>query len=640
VAKLRLFVGKGGVGKTTIAAAYAVDRAFERVGAPVLLISTDPAHSLSDIFQRPFGQRPTRVRLRRGHLKVWQVNAEQEFGAFLNARRKELLSILATGSIFSADKIEPFLDATLPGMAEMAALVAIHEAMASGQHAEIVVDTAPFGHTLRLFEMPANFQRFLAFLEFAASRDRVLAAHFGGTAKIAGEKLLVDWKTTVDRLVRILQEEAKIFLVTTPENFALQESFRWSQQLGKISPGLGIHSIVLNRAVLKSGACAACTERRNATVSANKLLRREFPGAKLEIAEDSGNPVLGTEQLRAFGAHVFRRKATGVEPSAPKSTPLRFARVRWPVLETPLSMVVGKGGVGKTTIAAGLGYCTRTTGKNPVEICSVDPAPSLDDVFQRKVEDEATAVLDDPEFRASEMDSVAIFQDWAERMKDRIDAATASERTKIHVDLWFERKLFEELLETVPPGLDEILAIFRILELLGEKSKRVVLDMAPTGHALDLLRTPERILGWTRLLLKSLATHRKLAIVQDAGVEVAALAHRVRDLVEKFGDRKSVRVYVVMLAEPLPDRETERLVEDLDRLNLTPRIIFVNRVVLPQDVQRCLRCRRRRAWQSATLGKLRKRDRKTEIYVVRNFPQEIAGKRGLRSFTSELWRME
>ncbi len=195
---LALFVGKGGVGKTTVSAAYAVQQSSIHPSKSVLLLSTDPAHSLLDVFQQSFSNEIARAKLARGKLWVWQVDAEQEFRRFLDQRRAELLSILESGSIFSKEEIEPFLDATLPGMAEMAGLLAIHDALTSGQYSQVIVDTAPFGHTLRLFELPEQFRRFLAFLEFAGSRDQILAAHFGGVRQSSRNRLIDDWKRIVE----------------------------------------------------------------------------------------------------------------------------------------------------------------------------------------------------------------------------------------------------------------------------------------------------------------------------------------------------------------------------------------------------------------------------------------------------------
>ena len=164
--------------------------------------------------------------LRNGRLDVWQVNAEKQFRGFLDRHKEKLLSILEGGSIFSRSDIEPLLDTTLPGMAEMAALLAISDALASGKYDHIVVDTAPIGHTLRLFALPQYFSSFLDILDLAASRDRLLAQHFGGAVKPATNPLVEEWRAMVEAVSAALLSQAEIFLVTTPEKFSLNESRR------------------------------------------------------------------------------------------------------------------------------------------------------------------------------------------------------------------------------------------------------------------------------------------------------------------------------------------------------------------------------------------------------------------------------
>jgi arsenite-transporting ATPase len=184
VPQLAFFVGKGGVGKTTVASAYAVHCARRKYSERVLLISTDPAHSLSDVLGKKITAKVSPVSLAAGRrFHVWQVNSAELFSKFLSKYREQILSIIEAGAIFSRRDIEPLINTALPGMAEVSALLAIHEAVQGARYDCIVIDTAPFGHTLRLFELPAHFQRFLNFLELAASRDRVLAAHFGGQVK-------------------------------------------------------------------------------------------------------------------------------------------------------------------------------------------------------------------------------------------------------------------------------------------------------------------------------------------------------------------------------------------------------------------------------------------------------------------------
>jgi arsenite-transporting ATPase len=639
VSKLALFIGKGGVGKTTVSAAYALHSAARHKRSSVLLLSTDPAHSLSDILGRDFGDRPQKLRLPRNwRLDIWQVNAEKQFRGFLDTHKEKLLSILEGGSIFSRSDIEPLLDTTLPGMAEMAALLAISDALASGKYDRIVVDTAPIGHTLRLFALPQYFLSFLDILDLAASRDRLLAQHFGGAVKPATHPLVAEWRAMVEAVSAALLSQAEIFLVTTPEKFSLNESRRSILALRSLSPDLDLTAIVLNRAVLASGPCRICRARQAATRASRKFLRRHFAAKEIHIAEDAGSPVMGPG-LRAFGDHIFSGKRLTWKPAPPRSKEVKLLRVEWPALDRPLTMVLGKGGVGKTTISAGLGFNSRLHGGAAVDICSVDPAPSLDDIFQSDISDLPRAVLGDEQFRASEMDASAVFMAWAGRVRQMIDEATTAQVSKVHVDLWFERQLFSRLLESVPPGMDEILAVLRVLDLVRTGSSRVLIDMAPTGHALDLLRTPQRILVWTRLLLKSLAQHRTLALARDAGLKIAELGKSVRDLLEFLTSARHTRIYTVMLPETLPDRQTERLIAELSKLRLPASAIFVNRVLFKGDVRNCARCSRTRQWQLATLARLSARYSGMPLYVVRNFAREIAGPRALRTFVGELWRL-
>jgi arsenite-transporting ATPase len=641
VPKLTLFIGKGGVGKTTVSAAYALHRATKEAKKAVFLVSTDPAHSLSDVLGEAVEDVPKKVSLiPKARLDVWQVDAEKQFRAFLGRHKEKLLAILEKGTIFSREDIEPLLETTLPGMAEMAALLAISDALRSGKYDQIVVDTAPLGHTLRLFALPQYFSSFLDILELTASRDRLLAQHFGGRAQSASNPLIAEWRQMVETVRAALLSNAEIFLVTTAEKFSLNEARRGMLALRSISPDLDLTGIVLNKAVLASRQCRICRKRYSATRDAREFLGQNFPATKIYIAEDAGAPVLGPA-LRPFGEHVFTGRKLAWKATLPKPKPreIRLSRVEWPALDRPLSMVLGKGGVGKTTISAALGFHTRLRRRGAIDICSVDPAPSLDDIFQADISDQPRAVLGDRKFRASEMDAVAVFRAWARGVKEMIDAATSGEVSRVHVDLWFERQLFSQLLESVPPGLDEILAVIRVLDLVRGHTSHVLIDMAPTGHALDLLRTPDRILVWTRLLLKSLAHHRTLALARDAAVKIAELGKSVRELLELLEDPKHARVYVVMLPEALPDRQTERLMAELSKLRLYGAAIFVNRVLFKRDARKCRRCSRTRQWQLSTINRLTARYSQIPIYVVRNFAQEIAGKKALRSFAGELWRL-
>jgi arsenite-transporting ATPase len=649
VAELAFFIGKGGVGKTTVAAAYAIRAATRRNAGRVLLISTDPAHSLADVLQIKL--RDTAAATGVAKLTVWQMNPARLFRDFLRENKRDMLKLVECGSLFSADEISPLLDTALPGMSEIAGLLAIQDAVHSGKYSSIVVDAAPFGHTLRLFELPQQFERLLNFLELSAGRDQVLASHFGGSVRPSGLHFVEAWRGRLEQLKQAFSDAA-LYLVTTPENFARNESVRCVAQLQRANPGMHIRAVVLNRAVLRAERCPSCKSKVAAVSRAVAFLRQAFRASKLYLAEDHGSSVIGTLELRKFAERVFSGRKQDPRESAPpvknpakrKTVGIKLSHAEWPLLDTPLSFVLGKGGVGKTTVSAGLGFQFRRSSRKSVQICSVDPAPSLDDIFLADIGDTPKPVLGDRGFRASELDSVALYKDWIAQIKGEIEGATTSEYSGVHVDLSFERRLFSELLEIVPPGLDEVLAIFRIVELARGASGRnagakVLVDMAPTGHALELLQTPARILVWARLLLKSLAAHRKLALAREAAVRIAELELHARELSEALKNSRRARIFSVMLAEPLPDRETERLISHLEGMGLSTPAIFVNRVIFAEDAGNCRRCRATISEQESVLADLQRRYPEKQIFVVRNFAGEIAGRNGLQALTRELWRL-
>ncbi|MGZ4819959.1 MAG: ArsA family ATPase [Terriglobales bacterium] len=638
---LSFFVGKGGVGKTTVSSAYAVYRASAKPRRPVLLLSTDPAHSLADVFQVRLGSKLRLLPLGgSAKLAVWQVNAELQFRKFLDRYRVAIVSLLESGTLFSREEIEPLLDTTLPGMAEMAALLAIHETLERGRYAEIVVDTAPIGHTLRLFEMPEYFARFLDLLDLAGSRDQVLAEHFGGSAA-ASNPFIAEWRAMVGAVQAALhQRESRILMVTTPEEFALQESVRTAKAMASAPDPLHVTDVTLNRAVRRDGHCLICKQSKARTKAAAQFVQRNFRGIPMHIAEDLGGPALGARTLLEFGRHVFAgKKLRAIARTPAKKDDVKLQPTQWPALKTPITWTTGKGGVGKTTLSAALAVNQRKhAAARPVVICSTDPAPSLDDVFQKRIGNQPVSVAGDAKLRAAELDAAADFRAWAGEMKAKINDAFSSDVRGLHVDLSFERRVLTALLDMVPPGVDEIAAIFRILDLAGEKQTLIV-DMAPTGHALELLRMPGRILLWSRLLLKSLAPHRRMSLARDVAVQIATLSHRVRELANMLKDGRSSRVVPVMLAEPLPDRETTRLLGALDDLGISTTELFVNRVLFAEDVNHCHRCQAAREWQMETLSTLRRRHRGKNIYVVRNRAREIAGTAALKSFIGELWQI-
>ncbi len=643
-ATLTFVVGKGGVGKTTVSSAYALNLAARNPRSSVLLMSTDPAHSLADILEIKLGSEPKRIPKLKGKLSAWQIDSDLAFKKFLASYRDAILSIVENGTFFSKEEIAPLLDTTLPGMAEVAGLLAIQELLEKAEYDHIVVDTAPFGHTLRLFELPAHFQRFLNFLNVASSRDALLAERFGGRAVLPAHAFLTRWEAMV-RQVRdaFSSQKAAIFLVTSPETFSLNEAVRSLNILDESVPELRVTSIVVNRVVEGDQTCPRCRRRAQMARRARQFLKQSFPRIPVLSGPDPGNPIVGIELLRCFGGKVFQGRNARLEKAPPHTSTgkLKFKPHEWPVAETPLSFTVGKGGVGKTTTTAALAFHARAAEPEVnVTVCSTDPAPSLDDIFEKPIGNERQPVLGDSRFTAMEMDSVAEFRRWAANIKQKLTAEMSMQSGGLHVDLTFEKEIFAALMDIVPPGVDELFAIFRILDLVKGRVGRVLIDMAPTGHALELLRMPERILLWSRLLLKSLAAHRTLALAQDVAVELASLGQQVRKLIEIMKDPAQGRIWAVMLPEPVPDHQTVRLLKAVGEIGIAVDSLFVNRVLMEAATRvRCSRCARAQQWQMAILKTLRKNYKQYRIYLAPELSAEISGAAALKKFTSQLWQI-
>lgn len=631
--QLTFFIGKGGVGKTTLSSAYALRQARPR--KKVLLLSTDPAHSLADIFEVRLGKVPKKIT---PGLCAWQIDAEAQFRQFLEPRRDALLSLVESGTLFTRKEIEPLLDTTLPGMAELGALLALRGLVTSDAWSEVVIDTAPVGHTLRLFALPEHFQSFLRFLDLAGNRDRWLMQRFGTTRRTPVETLLDDLSAAATEVQVILSgENSRVYLVTSPEVFSLKQAARSMGALRELTDELPIEAVIINRAVRGTTKCARCYPRLERTHKAQSFLAKTFPAVPQLISEDPGRPILGVDDLARHAETVFGNKRYKLS-AVTKAPALKLREEDWPNPKQRLSFTVGKGGVGKTTVSASLAYIARERAKSPVAICSTDPAPSLDEVFQADVGGDLRPVLNDRGLRAMEVDSVAEFRHWADRMQDKVAGALSKQQGNIRVDVSFDRQIFMALLDIVPPGVDEIFAIFKILDLTADGQQRVVIDMAPTGHALELLRMPERIAQWARLLLKTLASHRTLALAQDVAVEVATVGQRVRKLIAMMQDVRTTSTIAVMLPEPLPERQTRQLLADLRGLKLPVGAIMVNRVLLGDT--KCARCANAERWQRKVLNRLRKQHPGVPLYLLAEQPEEIAGRGAIAAFTSSLWRME
>jgi arsenite-transporting ATPase len=266
----------------------------------------------------------------------------------------------------------------------------------------------------------------------------------------------------------------------------------------------------------------------------------------------------------------------------------------------------GKGGVGKTTAAATVALrLARADPKRAVLLLSTDPAHSLGDVFAQSIGDEPVRARGGPaNLHVRELDAAA---------------ALASRRTAFEAALNEIGSAFgagaggrgaAELMELAPPGIDELFGLVSVVEA-RERYPLIVMDTAPTGHALRLLEMPEAARDWVQVLLRVLMKYRTLVRPGQLASELVDLSKSIRRLQELLRNPRNTRFIVVTRAAALPRIETERLLDRLRGLRLAAPALIVNAMTLAPG--RCPLCRATAAAERRQLALLKRRPERCVI---------------------------
>jgi arsenite-transporting ATPase len=599
--RYHFFGGKGGVGKTTCAGAAALTQA-ER-GRRVLLVSTDPAHSLADLVGRPLGAGARPLPTRRGSLHAVELDADAALARFVRARRAQLARILSRGTYLDDDDIERLLRLALPGVDELIGLLELTRLAGARRYDEIVVDTAPTGHTLRLLAMPATLLRIAEVLDDMQAKHRFLSESLGGRYRPDTADALVD-EIAADgrRLGELLRDRAccTFSWVLLPETLALEETRDAVAAL--TTAGLAVDEIVVNRITLSPPTrCPTCEARMRAEDAVIGAAREAFHDRRLRRVPAQACEPRGLAALRTVGRALTDGVGV-VAPSRPRRGGARAPQlvkhdggrpVALDALVPPavrLVVLAGKGGVGKTTCAAALAVSLADPpAERRVLLLSTDPAHSLGDVLGMRLGDDVRAVqVGSRRFSAREVDAGRVLAGrraaYLAAVQDVFDAlrgGSAFEPT-------FDRVVVEDLIDLAPPGIDELFGTLAVIEALGDDGAfdTVVLDTAPTGHALRLLEMPEAALEWVHAFMAILLKYRNVIGLGDLGADLLDLSRDLRRLHALLRDGERTRALAVTRAAELPRLETGRLVRELASLGVPVGGVIVNALTPPG----CARC--------------------------------------------------
>jgi len=304
-----------------------------------------------------------------------------------------------------------------------------------------------------------------------------------------------------------------------------------------------------------------------------------------------------------------RRLPIGRKPSAVSHQPLTAMKPEsLPAIRgSSLIFFGGKGGVGKTTVAAAIALrMARAAPDRRVLLLSTDPAHSLSDVLDAPVTDEPAAIRRGPEnLVVRELDAPRALGARRAALEGALSeiASTLGPRGP---DGGAGRAA--ELMNLAPPGIDELFGIVSVVDARADYHT-ILVDMAPTGHALRLLEMPDAAREWVQALLRVLLKYRNLARPGQLARELVAVAKSVRELQALLRDSTQTRFITVTRAAEVPRVETRRLMQRLRQLHVSVPAIVVN--ALTNNPGLCARCRATAAAERRSLAALRRDGRRS-----------------------------
>jgi len=570
------FTGKGGVGKTSVAAATAVELADR--GGKVLLVSTDPASNLDAVLGMAVGNHPTPVPGVAG-LDAMDIDPEEAaaeyrervLGPYRGVLSEELLKGIEE-QLLGACTVE------VAAFDEFTLLLGEGGTAAAYDH--IVFDTAPTGHTLRLLRLPAAWTGFLDTNERGSS---CLGPASG--LKMQHERYAAAVQALAD------PERTVLLLVTRPEAGPVAEAARSSGELREV--GIANQHLIVNglfRAAGSGDSLALALEEAGRRVLAS--LPPELEGLPRSHVPLRGRNIVGIEAVRGFLRNEEPEPGelseggpqpvipTGVRPMAELADELESRG-------HGLVMVMGKGGVGKTSVAAALAVELADRGLN-VHLTTTDPAAHV-----AAVVGEGAGRL-----RVSRIDPEAEVEAYKAKVMERAGKKLDAEG----------RALLEEDLRS--PCTEEV-AVFHAFSrvVAGARRELTIVDTAPTGHTL--------------LLLDAAGSYHR-EIVRNAG----GLAGNVTTPLMRLRDPEYSRILLVTLAETTPVLEAASLADDLRRAEIEPWAWVINNSLAaarPTDPLLRRRAGEEAAQMEAVLGTLAER-----VYLVPRLDAEPVGAAGLR----------
>ena len=604
--RLLMFGGKGGVGKTTCAVATALQIARNDPSVSYLLASTDPAHSLSDSLAG-FPLPP--------NLKVLELDAQEYLRAFKEKHGPKLKEIASRGTFLDEDDIAQFLELSLPGMDELMSFLEITRWVKERSYDCIILDTAPTGHTLKLLEMPRLIRKWLEALDALLAKHRYMKKLFSGRYQRDQNDLFLDELSSSLQQMELLMREPRLcrFVpVMLAEVLSVRETLALLGELEILK--VPVTDLVVNR-LYPDLACPTCQAER---IHQQRELAKIFHNASLSRYSFWGLPLypeeVRKERLQGFWSHVVvLPDPRPVLHQAPMELNFQVEAAGYPFPpDAALLLLAGKGGVGKTTLACAtaLRLAHDLPGKE-VLLFSTDPAHSLSDCLEMEIGAQPTRVSSG--LTAVEIDAQAEFDALKTQYQEELGNFLQS--VLPNLDLEFDREVMERILDLSPPGLDEIMALTRVMDFLTQGNyDLLILDSAPTGHFIRLLELPELIEQWLKVFFGLFLKYKKIFRLPKISQRLVKMSKQLKLFRALLTNPTRSALYAVSILTEMAFQETLDLAAAGERIGVSVPMLFLNLATPASACPLCAALHRRESQMEAKFQQAFPGIRQTLVY--------------------------
>ncbi len=581
--KFYFFSGKGGVGKTTMAASSAMY--FASQGKKTLIITTDPASNLADVFEQKIGNNVTPIN---GTPNLFAVELDPDV-ATAEYKERTLAPLHGLIPVESFQVLEEQLNS--PCTAEMAAFDRFTDFLQEPEYDVVIFDTAPTGHTLRLLELP---------MEWSGVIERAAKEGDGGQTCIGPAAALAESKAKFDQAIEAMRDikRTTFVFVLRPEVTPIYEAERSIAELLKLK--ITSQELIIN-GIYPQSACD------NSFMLARFAKQQEFLGqiktkflVPIVLMELEPNEIKGKEILLKTGKKLYEQavKLSEYEPvkvsidrESLKKNLIPEANEKIKNLLIPQDgkrrtiFFAGKGGVGKTSVAAATGLWVAEQGYKTL-LLTTDPASHLSQIFEQDISDKPTAITNEKSLWAARIDAMKATNEYKERILAEAKQKYDDQRIKA----------IEEELDS--PCTEEMATFEKFIDFATRKDFEVIVfDTAPTGHTLRLLELP---ISWSKQIeIKTFTSTGETEIDKIT-------KSRFKDVIDMIQDINQTTFSFVMYPESTPIEEASRAMAELLTIGVPTSLVVAN-FILPPAIITNDYLKQRQAMQEKYLAEMDRR---------------------------------